>query len=239
MLNLANESNTPAMKKQILMALIALIMTALSVPAQQRQTITGKVVAIADGDTMTVLDSEKRQYEVRIDGIDAPETEQAFGDRAKKSLYDLVFGKTVTVISSKADRRGRLIGKVMFRDKDIGLKQIERGMAWYFRKYATGLSREDAQAYELAEAGARVKERGLWASPGPIPPWELRAAQRGQSAEWDLEGASGEIIGNRDGAIYHRPDCPDYSKVSESARIYFKTEQEALAAGYKKARNCP
>jgi endonuclease YncB( thermonuclease family) len=229
----------PAMKKQILAVFFAVITTTLSVLAQQRQTTTGKVVAVLDGDTLTVIDGAKQQYEVRIDGIDAPEMEQAFGDRAKKSLYDLVYGKTVTITGSKPDRRGRVIGKVTLRDKDIGLMQIERGLAWYFRKYANGLSREDAQKYELAEDGARTRQRGLWASPGPIPPWELRAAQRGQSAEWDLEAASGEIIGNRNDNIYHRPNCPDYLKVSESARVYFKTEQEAIAAGYKKARNCP
>lgn len=49
----------------------------------------------------------------------------------------------------------------------------------------------------------------------------------------------GQIIGNRNSMIYHRPDCPDYNKVSERNRVFFKTESEAAAAGYRKARNCP
>jgi hypothetical protein len=47
-----------------------------------------------------------------------------------------------------------------------------------------------------------------------------------------------QIIGYPDSKIYHRPDCPDYNKVSERNRVSFKTEAEAEAAGYRKARNC-
>jgi len=226
-----------AQKKIVKVLLISAILC-LSASAQQRQTITGKVVAIANGDTIIVFDTNKRQYEIRLDGIDAPELDQAYGDRAKKSLSDLVFGKTVTVTSSKVDRSGRVVGKVTRDDKDIGLMQIERGMAWFYRQYANGMSRDDAQGYEQAEAVARDKRRGLWASPGPIPPWELRAAH-GQSSEWELESGSPPIIGDRDSKFYHRPDCPDYNKVSERNRALFKTEAEAESAGYRRARNCP
>jgi endonuclease YncB( thermonuclease family) len=239
MLEISNQSTTATVRTRILTVLLALATLSPSVAAQFRQSITGKVVTVIDGDSITVLDAAKRQHEVRIDGIDAPETDQAFGDRAKKSLAELILGKTVTVTGAKINRRGHLVGRVTLHDKDIGLKQIERGMAWYFRKYADDLSREDAQAYELAEAGARAKSRGLWSSPGPIPPWELRAAHLGQLDEWELEAVNGEIIGNRSSSVYQRPDCPDYKKVSEDNRIYFKSEKEATAAGYKKAVNCP
>lgn len=101
--------------------------------AAQPQTITGKVVAIADGDTLTVLDAGNRQHKIRLDGIDAPESSQDWGSRAKQSLSDLVFGKTVTVISSKKDKYGRTLGKVMLDKRDINLEQIRRGMAWFYR----------------------------------------------------------------------------------------------------------
>src|SRR5262245_49605154 len=120
-------------KKTVIVLLISVILR-LSATAQQRQTITGKVVSVANGDTITILDADKRQHEIRLDGIDAPELDQAFGERAKKSLFDLVFGKTVTVTSSKVDRSGRIVGKVTRDDKDIGLMQIERGMAWFYRQ---------------------------------------------------------------------------------------------------------
>jgi len=224
-------------RKRIVKVLLILVTLCLPVTAQQRRIVTGKVVAVTGGDTITLLDAEKRQYRIRLDGIDAPEDDQAFGDRAKKSLSDLVLGKTVTVIGSKVDRSGRIVGKVTRADKDIGLRQIERGMAWFYRKYANELSQADARIYEQAEADARAKNRGLWASPGPIPPWELRAAH-GRSDEWEQEVESGSIIGDRNSKIYHLPDCPDYSKVAEQNRILFKTEQEAVGAGYRKARNC-
>lgn len=219
----------------------------LALPAFATQMISGKVIAVADGDTLTIIDDRSQQRKIRISGIDAPESSQAFGDKAKKSLSDLVFGETIAVVSSKTDRYGRLVGKVALDDRDIGLEQIRRGLAWFFRQYASELSRDDARAYEQAENEAREKRRGLWSEPGPIPPWELRAAQRNESSSGSrqpmvlLEGkpVQTRIIGNRNSMIYHAPNCPDYEKVSERNREYFKTEKEAAAAGYRKARNCP
>jgi len=214
-----------------------LVMRATSSSTAQPRTITGKVVYVADGDTLTVLDDHNRQHKVRLDGIDAPESAQAYGDTAKKSLSDLVLGKTVTVTRSRVARNGWIVGKVTLSGRDINLEQIRRGYAWFYRAYAKELSRDDATAYEQAEAIAREKQLGLWAGPEPIAPWDLRAAQRGQSAEAELEGA--QIVGDRSSKIYHAPNCPDYSKVAERNRVVFATEAEAEAAGYRKAKNCP
>jgi endonuclease YncB( thermonuclease family) len=133
--------------------------------AAQPQTITGKVVAIADGDTLTVLDASNKQHKIRLDGIDAPESSQDFGSRAKQSLSDLVFGKTVTAISSKKDRYGRTLGKVMLDGKNVNLEQIRRGMAFFYRQYAKELRPEDAVEYEKAENFAKAGKLGLWADP--------------------------------------------------------------------------
>ena len=75
-------------------------------------TITGRVVGVADGDTVTVLDADKVQHKIRLAGIDAPEKAQAFGNRSKQNLSDLVFGKDVRVDWDKRDRYGRIVGKV-------------------------------------------------------------------------------------------------------------------------------
>src|SRR4051794_13231187 len=53
------------------------------------QTLTGRVVSIADGDTVTVLDADDIQHRIRLSGIDAPESHQAFGSRSKQSLSEL------------------------------------------------------------------------------------------------------------------------------------------------------
>jgi endonuclease YncB( thermonuclease family) len=126
----------------------SLILFALILPASaQPQTTSGKVVGVSDGDTITVLDDQKRQRKIRLDGIDAPESSQDFGARAKQSLSDLVFGRIVTVASSKWDRYGRVLGKLMLSDmRDINLEQVERGMAWFYRQYPKELQPEDARA---------------------------------------------------------------------------------------------
>ncbi|MCI0660099.1 MAG: thermonuclease family protein [Acidobacteria bacterium] len=140
--------------------------------------ITGRVVGVSDGDTITVLDAGNRQHKIRLDGIDAPESRQAFGTRSKQSLSELVFGQTVTVAGSKTDRYGRTVGNVAVNGQDAGLIQVERGMAWFYRQYAGDLSRDRALDYERAEDRARVDRRGLWADAKPVEPWEYRAEAR-------------------------------------------------------------
>jgi endonuclease YncB( thermonuclease family) len=61
------------------------------------QTITGKVVGVSDGDTITVL-QDRTQYKIRLYGIDCPESCQDFGNRAKKFSFGMVFCKQVKVI---------------------------------------------------------------------------------------------------------------------------------------------
>src|SRR5262249_27349537 len=150
---------------------------------------------------------------------------QDFGSRAKQSLSDLVFGKTVTVTSGKKDRYGRTVGKVTFEGRDINLEQLNRGFAWFYRQYARELSRNDATAYEQAEDRARREKRGLWTDPNPTPPWDFRRGSREVPLKRVTPGvAAGEVIGNRASKIYHLPGCPDYSKVSERNREVFATE---------------
>ena len=66
------------------------LLLALCCAISQAATITGKVVAVADGDTITVLDANKVQHKIRLGGIDAPEKAQPYGQTSKQSLFDLV-----------------------------------------------------------------------------------------------------------------------------------------------------
>ncbi len=136
--------------------------------------ITGRVVGVADGDTITVLDADKVQHKIRLSGIDAPEKKQPFGNRSKESLSDLAFDKTVDVETSKRDRYGRQIGKVLVNGRDVNLVQVERGMAWFYRQYQRDQSPNDRRLYEAAEDAARADKRGLWRDDAPVPPWEFR-----------------------------------------------------------------
>ena len=140
--------------------------------------IEGRVVGLADGDTITVLDSNKVQHKIRLSGIDAPEKKQAFGQRSKQSLSDLVFDKVVVVETNKRDRYGREIGKVLVDGIDTNLLQVHRGFAWHYKTYEREQSVIDRKAYADAENEAREARRGLWVDAEPMPPWDLRRNQR-------------------------------------------------------------
>ena len=137
-------------------------------------TFEGRVVGVSDGDTITVLDSTNTQHKVRLSGIDAPEKKQAFGQRSKESLSDLVFDKPVTVDTDKQDRYGRKVGKVLVNGQDANLEQIRRGMAWHYKAYEREQPAIDRRAYSDAEDGAKDARRGFWADAEPVPPWDFR-----------------------------------------------------------------
>lgn len=135
---------------------------------------TGRVVAIADGDTLTVLDKAKVQRKVRLSGIDAPEKRQSFGTVSRKHLADLVFGKTVTVAYRKIDRYGRQIGVVRVGEIDANLAQIRAGLAWHYKHYEREQPPDERAAYAAEERNARENKRGLWGDAKPIAPWDFR-----------------------------------------------------------------
>ena len=137
----------------------------------QAETITGRVVGVADGDTITVLDADNVQHKIRLAGIDAPEKEQAFGNRSKESLSDLAFNRQGSVDTTKKDRYGRNVGKVLIDGKDLNLVQIERGMAWWYRQYQREQSPVDRKLYEAAEDAAKADKRGLWRDAEPLAAW--------------------------------------------------------------------
>jgi endonuclease YncB( thermonuclease family) len=136
----------------------------------------GQVVGVTDGDTITVL-HDGRPEVVRLNGIDAPEKRQAFGERAKQFTASLAFGKTVSVRSRDRDRYGRTIGDVILSDgKSLSQEMVRAGYAWWFRRYST-----DSRLANL-EAQARAAHTGLWADSNPVPPWEWRRARRDRSS---------------------------------------------------------
>jgi endonuclease YncB( thermonuclease family) len=234
----ANTADLTGRVKQFIAVALLVALLCLSAAAQP-QTITGKVVGVSDGDTITVLDEQERQHKVRLEGINAPESAQDFGSLAKESLSDLAFGKRVTVTSSKKDKNGHALGRVILNGKDVGQEQINRGLAWFYRQYAGELPANVAAAYELSETRARQKKRGLWSDASPVPPWDFRPINPTKApGATPPTPAAGPIVVNRNSKIYRLPNCPDYSKVSERSRVTFKTEAEAQAAGYRKARNC-
>ena len=146
----------------------------LSFSLAQAAQLSGTVVRISDGDTVTILDNSKRMHKIRLTGIDAPEKSQPFGDASRKSLAEMIFQKSVEVTFTKYDRYGRILGKIESNGVDICLEQIRRGLAWHYKHYANEQPTEDRLAYAKAEEDARLAKLGLWRDPSPTPPWNFR-----------------------------------------------------------------
>lgn len=157
---------------------LLLVATLLVVNPSSADTLHGRVVGIADGDTVTVLDDFNSQIKIRLMGIDAPEKSQAFGNKSKVSLSYLVFNKQVTVEYSKKDKYGRTVGKIIVNGIDANLEQVKAGMAWHYKKYQNEQSVNDRSLYARAEEQARMEKRGLWFDAEPTPPWEWRKQQK-------------------------------------------------------------
>lgn len=154
------------------------------------EVLSGRVVGVSDGDTITVLDGAKVQHKIRVAGIDAPEKKQPFGQVSKENLSRLVFDKEVDIEWTKLDRYKRIVGKVMVASPncssdcsmtfDAGLSQVNAGLAWWYRKYAKEQPSADRPKYEQAEQGAQSRHQGLWGDKAPIAPWDWRKGDHGE-----------------------------------------------------------
>ena len=144
-------------------ALCALVCGALSA----EESFSGKVVGITDGDTISVMRYGK-EVKVRLEGIDAPERQQAFYQTAKSFASDLVYGKVVTVKIKETDRYGRLVCRVSVNEQDLSEALIRAGFAWHYKQYSSD------QVLAEAEISARKARRGLWTDANPTPPWQFR-----------------------------------------------------------------
>lgn len=150
------------------MKLIPFLMTVLAANAAMAADISCRVVGVSDGDTVTCLTAEKQQIKVRLAQIDAPEKDQAFGQKSKQALSDLVYGKQVTLQPETTDKYGRTVARVVVGGVDANLAQVNAGMAWVYTQYA----RE--QSYFATEKQARANRSGLWSDPNPIEPSKWR-----------------------------------------------------------------
>lgn len=203
--------------------------------AAEAESFTGRVVAVYDGDTITVIRRGIRK-KVRLDGIDAPERKQDYGNRARQFVGGRAFGKIVTVSSRGIDKYGRTIGVVSLPDQTtLNHDIVGNGFAWWYRKYAP-----HDKTLERLESEARAARRGLWQQANPIPPWEFRHGLGSHQTDSMTPLPSGRlpILGNRNSRIYHRPNCDSYHKISPRNRVVFQDEQAAQRAGYRLARNC-
>jgi endonuclease YncB( thermonuclease family) len=200
---------------------------------------TGRVTHVADGDSIHVALDRGGEIEVRLAEVDAPEHGQPYGDEARAALRDLVADAQVSLAIQDVDRHGRIVARVHTARVDVCQEMVRVGAAWAYRQYL-----RDERLLAL-EAEARTAHRGLWQLPESqrIAPWEWRhAAQTRPPAPSTQAGVDCLIKGNvnsRGERIYHVPGQRYYRDTQISVangERWFCTEDEARAAGWRRAR---
>ncbi len=157
--------------KYIKYAIFALFsILALHVSAE---TISGRVVSVADGDTLTVLSEDHQQFKIRLAGIDAPEKAQSFGQISKRQLSSLCFNQQAEVKVIATDKYHRTVGDVFCEKTHANEEMVKGGYAWVYRQYSEGF-----EQFIPLEQAAQEAKIGLWADPQPTPPWLWRRANK-------------------------------------------------------------
>ena len=138
----------------------------------QSEGLSGKVVSVADGDTMTIQTRDGRRIKVRLEGIDAPEKGQDYGTKARNHLNDLCYGKIVTITHKGEDQYGRVLGVVYLGYLNVNEEMVRVGLAWYYSYFVTDIR------LDSLDKEARRKKLNIWSMDNPVPPHQFRKSKR-------------------------------------------------------------
>jgi endonuclease YncB( thermonuclease family) len=180
--------------------------------------IEGKVIMVPDGDEVRVKTSTGNAYTVRLLGIDAPESKQDFGSAARKDLESRVLDKDVKVIVHRKDSEGRYMGTIFVEGQDIGVRMLENGSAWHYKRVSGEQSSEARVRYAKAELKARESKLGLWAAAMPMPPWEFRDDPA--AADIETKTASSTVVQLATRTPEAAAPAPSASATKEDGRTY-------------------
>ncbi|MDL2315166.1 thermonuclease family protein [Bacteroidales bacterium OttesenSCG-928-C19] len=193
-------------------------------------TITGKVVSVADGDTFTLLTDEKKQIKIRLNGVDCPEKRQDFGERAKRHTSDFIFGKNVIVEIKDIDHYGRVVGIVTLSSgENLNESLLENGLAWHYKQY------DNSKKYADLETQARKNKRGLWSSKNAVEPWNFRKVQKENKKSAKEKGIV-YICNSKGSKSYHDEDCRSLSTCK--SELISLAVSDAENKGYKACGRC-
>jgi len=242
-------------QKTALCTLISFSVTQIDLSSARATEFSG-VPRVVDGDTLVIA-----ALKVRLDGIDAPETDQicldangarwTCGIEARNQLEAHIARRAVSCVSNGTDVYHRLLATCSVAGENLNEWAVKEGWALAYVKYST--------VYVNAEKAARSGKRGLWRG-AFIAPWDWRhrnsktvilgALSVPVSAQQILLAPSGDerapsteclIKGNvnRNGErIYHMPSQKYYATIDMSkggGRRWFCTPEEAEAAGWRRA----
>jgi micrococcal nuclease len=157
--------------KNLIAAIIAVLLV-MPVQARTALSIVGVVTYVSDGDTVWVKPNGGGEaLDVRIQGIDAPESCQDYGHVAQQALSQHVLHKTVTLTTKARDKYGRVIARISFGNQghqDVGAWMVANGHAWSYHFH------RNAGPYAREEMMARLSGRGLWGNGYPMEHREFR-----------------------------------------------------------------
>ena len=174
--------------------MVGLVLSVLAIPGAA-DPLTGRVVGVTDGDTLTVRVAGNRPIKVRLAGIDAPERDQPFGQRSRQSLSKLAFGQTATVAVQKTDDYGRTVGTVTVGGVNVEAEQVRRGLAWVYRHYT-----DDARLRALEAEAKAARVVGGCAADAAVGV----ATRRESSGPGGIGAGSGKIDGALRGETHLR-----------------------------------
>ena len=191
-------------------------------------TISGKVIAVKDGDSIEILNN-KHPVEIRLDGIDCPEKGQDFGTKAKLLTSKLCFKKIVKARIKGKDQYNRYLAEVILPNgKILNRELLIAGLAWHYKEYNSD------QILANIELKARKVKTGLWSQKNPIPPWDFR---KGNSSK-NLIKATTNYVGSKKSNKYHYPNCEWAARITPDNLIEFKTKIEAEEINYFPCKVC-
>lgn len=200
-------------------------------PKAIAESFEGRVISVEDGDTFSVRRPDQTVVTVSILAIDAPEFKQESFKKSKKALSDLILNKNVNVNASIKDTPDHFIGSVFVDGQDVGLLQLEKGMAWQYQQFAIDQNAKVRKQYTDAQAKAQSEGAGIWDDKKPIPPWVFRGEQANpipQSIEVPVTRASVAPPPGRKFILGPRGGC--YYLADDGHKVYVKDKSLCAAA---------
>ncbi len=183
--NIAAAQKNPPTEKQVIDAAASAIKSLRASSAGKSSPVADereyRLVRAADGDSFELRDGQNRTVRVRLYGVDAPESRQAFGKDSREHLLRLIKDRPLRLKTMYLDNYKRAVSLVYLCDRNgidelsVNQRQVQAGMAWVYDYFCTS---DICKTWKLEEAMARKQKLGLWQDSNPTPPWKWRKSHK-------------------------------------------------------------